>query len=126
LYGNPDEECDDTELNGERRRHPWRNGCPLPIELERQRAAVLQMHEHAPSRSRRWIEVDKIRVVGGPQKGPQTRDVRLPSFGGLRFQLSPISEKVSIVKSREAVEPGGSFFRLDVVEDSDRFSDVHS
>ena len=28
--------------------------------------------------------------------------------------------------SREAVEPGGSFFRLDVVEDSDRVRDVHS
>ena len=28
--------------------------------------------------------------------------------------------------SREAVEPGGSFFRLDVIEDSDRVRDVHS
>src|SRR5688572_23195522 len=28
--------------------------------------------------------------------------------------------------SGEAVEPGGSFFRLDVVEDSNRVRDVHS
>ena len=28
--------------------------------------------------------------------------------------------------SREAVEPGGSFFRLEVVEESDRFRDVRS
>src|SRR3954470_21771433 len=88
LYGQPDEECNDTELNGECRWQPWRNAYALPIDLERQRATVLQMHEYAPSRSRRWIEVDKIRLVGGPQQGPQTRDVCLPSFGWLRFQLS--------------------------------------
>src|SRR5437879_2250172 len=126
LYGNPDEECDNAELNGDRRRQPWRNDFPRRKDLERQRAAVLQMHEYAPSQSRRWIEVDKIRVVGGPQQGPQTRDVRLPSLGWLRFQLSSISENVSIVEPREAVEPGGTFFRLDVVEDSDRVRDVHS
>src|SRR5690349_7339214 len=28
--------------------------------------------------------------------------------------------------SREAVEPGGSFFRFDVFEDRDRIRDVHS
>src|ERR1700752_709304 len=109
LYGNPDEECDNTELNGERRRQPGRNDWPLPKDLERQRATVLQVHEYAPSQSLRWIEVDKVRVVGGPQRGPQTCDVRLSSFGWLRFQFSPIiSENVSIMASREAVEPGGS------------------
>ena len=77
LYGNPDEECDNTELNGERRRQPGRNDFPLPKDLERQRAAVLQVNAYAPSQSRRWIEVDEVRVVGGPQRCPQTRDVRL-------------------------------------------------
>src|SRR5882757_11057185 len=126
LYGNPDEECDNTELNGERRRQPGRNDFPRRKDLERQRAAVLQVHEYAPSQSLRWIEVDKVRVEAGPQQGPQTRDVRLSSFGWLRFQLSPISQSVSIIASREAVEPGGSLFRQDVVEDSDRVRDVHS
>src|SRR5579864_8752161 len=81
LYGNPDEQCDDTELNGERRRQRGRNDRPLPRDLERQRAVVLQVHQYAPSQSLRWIEVDKVRVVGGPQQGPQTRDVRLSSLG---------------------------------------------
>jgi hypothetical protein len=83
------------------------------------------VHAYAPSQSLRRIEVDKIRVVVGPQRGPQTRDIRLPSFGGLRFQLSLAGENVSPMASREAVEPGGSFFRLEVVEESNRFRDVH-
>ena len=124
LHGNPDEECDNTELNGERRRQPGRHGWPPPKDLDRHGATVLQVHAYAASQSLRWIEVDKIRVVGGPQRGPQTRDVRLPSFGCLRFQLSLIAENVSPMASREAVEPGGSFFRLEVVEESDRFRDV--
>src|SRR6185437_16555044 len=55
LDGNPDKECDDSELNGERRRQPGRNDCPLRKDLERQRATVFQVHEYGPSLSRRWI-----------------------------------------------------------------------
>jgi hypothetical protein len=125
LYGNPDEECDDTELNGERRRQPRRNEFLRRKDRDRHGATILQVHAYAPSQSLRWIEVDKIRVVVGPQCGPQTRDIRLPSFGSLRFQLSLAAKNVSPMASREAVEPGGSFFRLEVVEEGDRFRDVH-
>src|SRR5215475_2239194 len=59
LHGNPDEESENTELNGERRRQPGRNGRPLPKDLDRQRATILQVHEYAPPQPLRWIEVDK-------------------------------------------------------------------
>src|SRR5262245_2203273 len=81
LYGQPDEECDNTELNGERRRQPGRNDFPVWNDRDRQRATVLQVDAYALSQSRRWIEVDKVRVVGGPQRGPQTRDAPFYSFG---------------------------------------------
>src|SRR3954451_12940917 len=71
LYGNPDEECDDTELNGERRRQPGRNDFLRRKDRDRHGAAVLQVHAYASSQSLRWIEVDKIRVVVGSQRGPQ-------------------------------------------------------
>src|SRR5437870_1068728 len=77
LNGKPDEEGDNTELNGERRRQPGRNDFPLRKDRERQRAAVLQVDAYAPSQSLWWIEVDKVRVVGGSQRGPQTPDVPL-------------------------------------------------
>ena len=48
----------------------------------------------------------------------------MSSFGWRRFYLSPISDNVPICRSSEAVEPGGPFFGLDPVEDSDRGRDV--
>jgi hypothetical protein len=81
LDGNPDEECDNAELNGERRRQQRRNGFPRRKDRERQRAAILQVNAYAPSQLRRWIEVDEVRAVAGPQRCPQTRDVRLQPSG---------------------------------------------
>jgi hypothetical protein len=42
LHGNPGEECENTGLNGERRRQPGRNGRSQRRELHRHRAAVLE------------------------------------------------------------------------------------
>src|SRR4051794_41041107 len=60
FYGNPDEEWDDTELNGERRRQPGRNDLLRWKDRDRHGATVLQVHAYAPPQPPRRIKVDKI------------------------------------------------------------------
>src|SRR5581483_12035593 len=73
LDGKPYEEGDNAKLHGERRRQPGRNNFPRRKYFERQRTAVLQVHEDPPSRLLRWIEVDEVRVGARPQRRSQTR-----------------------------------------------------
>src|SRR6187431_3221042 len=82
------------------------------------------MNEPAQSPSILWIEIeDRLRVVAVPHQGPQTRQVLLSSSGWRRFDLSLVSQGISIGRSGEAVEPCGSFFGLDPVENGHRHRD---
>jgi hypothetical protein len=62
--------------------------------------------------------------VAGPKLGPEARHKHFLSTSK-RFKYLPATfENVSICRSSEVVEPCGSFFGLDPVEDSDRRRDV--
>jgi hypothetical protein len=68
-----------------------------------------------------------VQIVVGPHRGYERRHVPFPSRLDLlhwHWLRPPGSENVSIVGSSEAIEPGGSFFGLDPVEDCDRARDV--
>ena len=94
-------------------------------EFEHQRAAVLQVNEPAQSPSIQWIEVDR-QFASWPAPSMALKRARFPCrrLGGAGSISPATSENVSICRSSEAVEPCGSFFGLDPVEDSDRGRDV--
>src|ERR1044072_6229957 len=88
--------------------------------MQHQRAAVLEANEEGPSRP-----TERGGVVVRPQHGLQRLHGRLSSFGWQRLHLSSLlSKKVPIGGWIKPFEPGGSFFGLDPVKDSDRGRDV--
>src|SRR5262249_53217134 len=93
--------------------------------FDRQRTTVLEVNQHASFRSLRWIEIDIVRVVAGPKLGPEARCKRYPSRHRWLIYLPATSKNVSICILSEAVEPCGSFFGPDSVEDSDCHRDRH-
>src|ERR1700761_35819 len=118
FHCNPCQDCERHELNGERGRQPRRNHRSLCDELEQYRTAVPETNEPAQLASMERIQVEHgYRVVSGPQHVLQTRQIFLSPFGWRRFDFSSVSGNVPIRGSSEPIEPGGSFFGPDPVED---------
>src|SRR5258705_7774614 len=101
LHGNPGEECEKTELNGERRGQPGRTRPPRRTVFDRHRTAVLEVNEHASFRSLRWIEVDIVHVVAGSKLGPEARQKHFPSSSERLICLPAALANGSICRSSE-------------------------